>query len=57
MKHALTDDEIHTIRERHYGWERATPKLLADVFGVSVQRITAVLAMKLDPRGLDEASQ
>lgn len=39
----LTDDDKGVIRARHYGWEKATPGLLAKVFGVSVQKITAVL--------------
>jgi hypothetical protein len=39
----LSPNDIAVIRERHTGWEKASPKILADVFGVSVQRITAVL--------------
>lgn len=38
----LTQNDIDVIRERRFGWERASPKLLAAVFGVSVQRINAV---------------
>lgn len=38
----LTQNDIDVIRERRFGWERATPKQLAAVFGVSVQRINAV---------------
>ena len=40
---SLTFDEMRVIRERHFGWEQAKPGLLANVFGVSVQKITAVL--------------
>ena len=40
---SLTENDRDVIRERHFGWERATPKLLAAVFGVSVQQITAIL--------------
>lgn len=40
---ALTFDEMRVIRERHFGWEQASPGLLANVFGVSVQKIVAVL--------------
>jgi hypothetical protein len=39
----LTDDEKSVIRERHFGWEKATPALLADVFLTPVQTIVAVL--------------
>ena len=42
----LTPNEIEVIRERHFGWEKAPPKLLADVFRVSVQMIAAVLRRK-----------
>jgi hypothetical protein len=38
----LTADDIAVIRERRCGWEQASPSLLAAVFGVSVQKITAV---------------
>lgn len=40
---ALTPNEISVIRERFYGWEHATVKTLAAVFGVSVQRISAIV--------------
>jgi hypothetical protein len=43
MTRDFSQNEIDVIRERHFGWERATPKLLAAVFGVSVQKITAIL--------------
>lgn len=39
----LTPDDIAVIRERFHGWEQASAKTLADVFGVSVQRITAIV--------------
>jgi hypothetical protein len=39
----LTQDDMDVIRARHYGWEKAKPGLLAKVFGVSVQKINAVL--------------
>lgn len=39
----LTPDDIRVIRDRHYGWESASPALLAKVFRVSHQRISAVL--------------
>lgn len=40
---ALSENDIDVIRERHFGWENATPSLLAAVFGVSVQRISSIL--------------
>lgn len=40
---SLTANDRVVIRARHFGWEHASPGLLAKVFGVSVQRITAVL--------------
>lgn len=40
---SLGEDEIRVIRDRHYGWESASPALLAKVFGVSHQRISAIL--------------
>lgn len=43
----LTDDDKRVIRERHFGWEGASPGLLARVFGVSVQAINAVIAAGL----------
>lgn len=43
MTRTLSENEIAVIRERHFGWEKATPALLARVFGVSPQRITAIL--------------
>lgn len=39
----LTADDISVIRERFHGWEQATASQLADVFGVSVQRISAIV--------------
>lgn len=39
----LSPNEIAVIRERFHGWEQATAKTLADVFGVSVQQITAIV--------------
>lgn len=39
----LSANDRVVIRARHYGWEHASPGLLAKVFGVPVQRITAVL--------------
>lgn len=40
----LTADERRVIRARHFGWECASLGLLALVFRVPVQAITAVLA-------------
>ena len=40
---ALPDAAVRAIRARHYGAERAAPGLLARAFGVSHQKITAVL--------------
>lgn len=51
----LTPNEISVIRERFYGWEQATAKTLADVFGVSVQQITAIVHNNR-PDGLSSAS-
>lgn len=42
----LSANDIEVIRERRFGWEQATPKLLAAVFGVSVQRINAICAKR-----------
>lgn len=42
----LSDDDRRVIRERHFGWERATPSLLAAVFRVSVQAINATLKQR-----------
>lgn len=39
----LTANDIEVIRERHFGWEQAAPGTLAAIFGVSVQKINAVL--------------
>jgi len=39
----LTADERDVIRQRHRGWESASPGLLALVFSVPVQAINAVL--------------
>ena len=39
----LTHNDISVIRERFHGWEEASAKQLADIFGVSVQRITAIV--------------
>lgn len=39
----LTDDERKVIKERANGWESASPGLLALVFSVPVQAISAVL--------------
>lgn len=40
----LSEDDRCVIRTRHYGWENASPGLLALVFRVSVQAINAVIA-------------
>lgn len=39
----LDADERAVIRERHFGWEKAKPSLLADIFQCSIGTITAVL--------------
>ena len=39
----FTADEIIVIRERFHGWEQASASTLAAVFGVSVQRIAAIV--------------
>lgn len=39
----LSDDDKRVIRERFHGWEQASASTLAAVFGVSVQRITAIV--------------
>lgn len=39
----LTEDDRRVICERYFGWEHASPALLARVFGVSHQRITTLL--------------
>lgn len=39
----LSENEKVVIRERHFGWEKAPAALLALVFGVSRQRIAAIL--------------
>lgn len=39
----FSPDEIAVIRERFHGWEQASASTLADVFGVSVQRISAIV--------------
>ena len=39
----LTPDDICVIRERFHGCEQATAKQLSDIFGVSVQRIRAIV--------------
>lgn len=39
----LSDDERAVIRNRHFGWESASPGLLALVFSVPVQAVNAVL--------------
>lgn len=39
----LSDDERRVIRARHFGWESASPALLALVFSVPVQAINSVL--------------
>ena len=44
----LTPDDIATIRERYHGWEKASASQLAAIFGVSVQRISAIVAAKGD---------
>jgi len=43
MSDTLTPDEIATIRERFHGWEQATAAQLSAIFGVSVQRISAIV--------------
>jgi len=40
---SLTENDISVIRERFHGWERASAKTLAAVFGVSVQRIASIV--------------
>lgn len=45
----LTPNDISVIRECFHGWERASAKTLAAVFGVSVQRITAIVRHAPDP--------
>lgn len=42
----LTPNDIAVIRERYHGWEKASAKTLAAVFGVSVQRISAIVRRK-----------
>lgn len=42
-REVLTTDDMRVIRERHFGWEKAAPALLAQIFNVSHQMITAVL--------------
>ncbi len=39
----LSDDDKRVIRERFHGWEQATAKDLAAIFGVSVQQISAIV--------------
>lgn len=39
---ALTDNDRDVIRERHFGWERASFALLAAVFGVHANTIAAI---------------
>ena len=39
----FTPNEISVIRERYHGWEQASASTLAAVFGVSVQRIVAIV--------------
>lgn len=39
----LTENDKSVTRERFYGWERASAKTLAAVFGVSVQRIVSIV--------------
>lgn len=48
MRPALSANDREVIRARHYGSEKATPSLLAAIFGVSVQKITAVLRTNLN---------
>lgn len=38
----LTQNDIDVILERRLGWEKAEPRMLASIFGVSVQRINAI---------------
>lgn len=42
----LTPNDIAVIRERYHGWEQASASTLAAVFGVSVQRISAIVRRK-----------
>lgn len=42
-KRDFTADDISVIRERYHGWEQASASTLAAVFGVSVQRIVAIV--------------
>ena len=44
----LSENDAAVIRERFHGWERASAKTLAAVFGVSVQRITAIVRTPLN---------
>ena len=39
----LSENDAAVIHERFHGWERASAKTLAAVFGVSVQRITSIV--------------
>lgn len=55
MPRTFTPDEISVIRERHFGWEEATPSLLAAVFGTSIQHITSIL--RGDARAKQESAQ
>lgn len=45
----LSENDISVIRERFHGWERASAKTLAAIFGVSVQRITAIVHQASNP--------
>ena len=45
----LAPNDISVIRERYHGWERASAKTLAAVFGVSVQRIVAIVRQPTPP--------
>lgn len=46
MTRVPTPDEIHVIRERHFGWERATFSTLAAIFDVHVNTIAAICRRK-----------
>lgn len=39
----FTPNDISVIRERYHGWEQASASTIAAVFGVSVQRIVAIV--------------
>lgn len=38
----FTEDEIRVIKDRHFGWEKASYVLLARVFNTTPQRISRI---------------